>query len=168
VWGDQGDTTGGALGPAIICRAVVGEKVTTRDIAQATSEGGPKLSKEGANVMERLGGDHVLQQMEILTRNNQENITLIKDILLSLQKDVASCLLKLEMGWGNKGKELQMDPGEERQRLKEWASRGEMEDGPTCAVLLPEKHNNTKTNIAKKHYYKQTAWNSNPMALILC
>lgn len=90
--------------------AVVGETVMAGDVTQETGEGGPIPSKEGAtvterlggdhvlqqregaNMMERLGGDRVLQQMEILLRNNQE-ITLIKDILLSLQKDVTKQVL---------------------------------------------------------------------------
>jgi hypothetical protein len=126
---------------------VVGEKVMVGDCTQATGEGGQFPSKAGANVterlggdhvqqkmegahiLERLGGDHVLQQLEILKRNNQE-ITLIKDILISLQKDVASCLHMLETGWGKKGSVIQMGSDTDVQGLKDWTSRGEKEDGP--------------------------------------
>lgn len=91
--------------------------------------------------MENAAGVHVLQQREILALHNQENITIgIKEILLSLQKEIASCLLKLEMGWawGNKGKEIQLGQGKEGKGLKEWASRGEMEDGPVQPKQLVE------------------------------
>jgi hypothetical protein len=102
--------------------------------------------------MERLGGDHVLHQMEIMTFNNQENISSIKEILVSLQKDVASCLCKLEMGWGNKGKEFWLDPGTDRQGLKEWASSGEMEDGPVQPKQVVEPvDKSTRIQIIKRY-----------------
>jgi hypothetical protein len=138
--------------------AVVRGKITAGDFTQATSEGGTIPSKEGANVkerlggdhvqhkmegafraniMERLGGDHVLQQMEILTRNNQE-ITLIKDILISLQKDVASCLQRLEMGWGKNGYDIQMGSDKGVQGLTDRASKGEKADGPVQPKQMVE------------------------------
>jgi hypothetical protein len=92
---------------------------------------------EGAHILERLGGDHVLQQLEILKRNNQE-ITLIKDVLISLQKDVASCLHMLEMGWGKKGSVIKMGSDKDVQGLKDWASRGEKEDGPVQPKQMVE------------------------------
>jgi hypothetical protein len=130
--------------------AVVRGKITAGDFTQATSEGGTIPSKEGenvterlgrdhvqhkmegafrANIMERLGGDQVLQQMEILTRNNLE-ISLIKDILISLQTDVTSCLQRLEMGWGKNGNDMQMGSEKGVQGLNDRASRGEKADGP--------------------------------------
>ncbi|KAB8424726.1 hypothetical protein FH972_024986 [Carpinus fangiana] len=43
----------------------------------------------------------------------------LKKTLVSLQREVASCLQKLEMGWGNKGKGIQLDQGKVENGLKD-------------------------------------------------
>jgi hypothetical protein len=131
----------GTLARRSYAAAVVGEKVMDGDCTEATGEGGQSPSKAGVNVterlggdhvqqkredahiLERLGGDHVLQQLEILKRNKE--ITIIKEILISLQTDVANCLHMLELGWGKKGSVIQMGTDKGVQGLKDWASRGE-------------------------------------------
>jgi hypothetical protein len=87
--------------------AVVSKKVTIDKFGiQTAGEGDPKLHKESVQYIEIMAKNHVLQKMEILPFHNQESITHnIKEILLSLQKEIANCLLKLELGWGNKRKE---------------------------------------------------------------
>lgn len=47
----------------------------------------------------------------------------LKEILLSLQREVASCLYKLEMGWGNKGNGIQLDQGKVENVLKDGAHK---------------------------------------------
>jgi hypothetical protein len=62
--------------------------------SQAAGEDASKSIKEGAQfVAENLSW----QDMERL--ENQESI---KEFLLSLQKQISSCLRRLEVGWGNK------------------------------------------------------------------
>jgi hypothetical protein len=90
---------------------------------KAAGEGNSKLAMEGAQFMEITTGDHAMQQMKITTGDHamqqmkimlgnhamqqmkilephsKEDFTRgLKEILISLQKEIASCLYKLEMG----------------------------------------------------------------------
>lgn len=88
------------------------------------------MHKKSAQYVEITVGNHVWQKMDILSFYNQGSFTHgIKEILLSLQKEIANCLFKLELGWGNKGKETQLGQGMEEKESKEWASRGRLESG---------------------------------------
>jgi 2-C-methyl-D-erythritol 4-phosphate cytidylyltransferase len=69
-----------------------------------------------------------LHKLEFL--EHQESI---KEILLSLQKQITSYLNKLDLGWGNKEKETQLDRVIEGNGLKTGALRGEKGDGPGLA-----------------------------------
>jgi hypothetical protein len=72
---------------------------------QVAGEGPSKLVSEGANISAICSGDHTQPDGAILRPQNQgEDIQGIKEILISLQREVSSCLYKLEMGVGNKGK----------------------------------------------------------------
>jgi hypothetical protein len=72
---------------------------------QVAGEGPSKLVSEGAKISAICSGDHAQSDCAILRPQNQgEDIQGIKEILISLQREVSSCLYKLEMGWGNKGK----------------------------------------------------------------
>lgn len=105
------------------------EKATADDPyngTHAACDGASKLVLEVAKSMDPVivSGDHVLQQIEILAPNNKEGYTHgLKEILLSLQKEIANCLHKLEMGWGDKVKGIQKG-------MKDWAQRLDKEDGP--------------------------------------
>jgi hypothetical protein len=72
---------------------------------QVAGEGPSKLVSEGAKISAICSGDHAQADCAILRPQNQgEDIQGMKEILISLQREVTSCLYKLEMGWGNKGK----------------------------------------------------------------
>jgi hypothetical protein len=69
---------------------------------KATGEGTSKLAMEGVQFTEIMPEDHAMQQMKILEPHSKEDFTRgLKEILISFQKEIASCLYKLEMGWEN-------------------------------------------------------------------
>jgi hypothetical protein len=77
--------------------------------SQAAGEVAPKLSKERAQYKEITAKNLALQDMECL--ENQESI---KEMLISLQKQISSYLRKLELGWGKKEKETKGGWAEDR------------------------------------------------------
>jgi hypothetical protein len=151
--------------------AVVGEKVMAGE-TQVTGDGVSKLDLEGANSTEICPGDHVQQRPEILTLQYQGgDMHGLKEILLSLQREVASCLYKLEMGWGNKGKGFQLDQGKLENELKIGPHK---EDGPGCIRSGPiDKPKPTRTQPIFRYYCKtyarrrlpkrQLRWRPKPM-----
>jgi hypothetical protein len=89
---------------------------------------------EGAKIKEIAAENIAMQKIELLESQKQESIMQgIKESLLSLQKEIASCLIKLDLGWGNKEKGIQQGPVEEGKGLKDWESKGEKEVGPGLA-----------------------------------
>jgi hypothetical protein len=136
--------------------AVVGEKVMVGE-TQVAGDGVSKLDLEGANYTAKITpGDHVKQRPEILTTQYQGGDTqILKDILLSLQKEVASCLYKLEMGWGNKGNGFQLDKDNLENELKNGPHK---EDGPGCIRSGPvDKPKPTRTQPIFRYYRKTYA-----------
>jgi hypothetical protein len=130
--------------------AVVGEKVMAGE-TQVAGDGISKLDLEGANYKAISPGDHVQQRPEILTTQFQGGDTqVLKEILLSLQKEVASCLYKMEMGWGNKGNGFQLEKDNLENELKIGLHK---EDGPGCIRSGPAQHTRTQPIF---RYYRKT------------
>jgi hypothetical protein len=70
---------------------------------KAAGEGIPKSAVEGAKITEITIGDHAIQQMKSLEQLSKEDFTCgLKEILISFQKEIASCLYKLEMAYESK------------------------------------------------------------------
>ena len=89
--------------------------------SQAAGEDAEKSIKAGAQfAAENLAG----QDMERL--ENQESI---KQFLLSLQKQISSCLRRLELGWRDEEKENILEQVAEGNGLKVGASSGVKEAG---------------------------------------
>jgi hypothetical protein len=76
---------------------LAGEKI------KVAGEGLPKTIMEGAQIKEVTAGNHAMQQMKNLEYFSKEDFTRgLKEILISFQKEIASCLYKLEMGCESK------------------------------------------------------------------
>lgn len=73
----------------------------------------------------------------------------LKKILVSLQREVASCLQKLEMGWGNKGKGTQLDQGKVENGLKNGERK---EDGPGLIFVQDNINGQTQAHMEATHY----------------
>jgi hypothetical protein len=76
--------------------------------------------------------DHTQHQSEILAPQHQgDDIQGLKEMLVSLQKEIASCLQKLEMGWATK-EDILLAQGRGENGLK----NGEQnEDGPSLRAM---------------------------------
>jgi hypothetical protein len=136
--------------------AVVGGK----DIAgetQVAGEGASKLVLEGAKFTAICPGDHAQQESTILRPQYQgEDTQGLKEILLSLQREAASCLCKLEMGWGNKGK------GENGLKIGL-----HKEVGPRCIRSSPDdKSKPTRMQPIIKYFRKSYARRRSPRRLL--
>jgi hypothetical protein len=91
--------------------AAVGDKEIPGE-TKVAGDGASKLVLERANLPAICSRDHAPQDSANLRPQYQGEVTQsLKEILLSLQREVASCLYKLEMGWGNKEKGVQLNQG---------------------------------------------------------
>jgi hypothetical protein len=73
----------------------------------------------------------------------------LKKILVSLQREGASCLQKLEMGCGNKGKGIQLDQGKVENGLKDGEHK---EDGPGLIQSKDNINGQTQAHMEATHY----------------
>jgi hypothetical protein len=126
-------------------------------VTQVAGEGASKLVLEGAKFTGICAGDFAQPESTILRPQYQgEDTQGLKEILLSLQREVASCLYKLEMGWGNKGKgENGLTFGPHK------------EVGPGCIQSSPgDKSKPTRTQPINRYFRKTYARRRLPRRLL--
>jgi hypothetical protein len=126
---------------------VVGEKDLAGE-TQVTGDGASKLVLEGEKFPEICSQDHDHQDSQIQGEITQG----LKENLLSLQREIASCLYMLEMGWGNRGKGVQLNQGKGENGLKIGPHK---EDGPG---IRPSPTYNYAKTYARRRPRRQLRW----------
>jgi hypothetical protein len=111
---------------AVVCEKAIASETQTAD------EGVSKVL-EGTKSTAFVPEDHVQHQSETLAPQYQgDDIQGLKEMLASLQKEIANCLQKLEMGWATKEKDILLAQGRGENGLK----NGEQnEDGPGLKTM---------------------------------
>jgi hypothetical protein len=131
------------------------EKVIGVQASKVAGEVAPKLIKEGANsrMTETVIAAENLASQGVERLENQENI---KELLLSLQNQISSCLRKLEMGWGNKEPETKLKPIVEGGGPETRAPRGDNEAGlgPVKPTQIGETVDKSTRQYIIKRYHK--------------
>ncbi|KAE8037991.1 hypothetical protein FH972_010539 [Carpinus fangiana] len=130
------------------------KKVIGVQSSKVAGEVAPKLIKEGANsrMTETVIAAENLASQRVEHLEDKENI---KELLLSLQNQISSCLRKLEMGWGNKEPETKLKPIDEGGGLKTRALSGDNEAGlgPVKPTQIGETvHKSTRQYIIKRYH----------------
>ncbi|KAE8022755.1 hypothetical protein FH972_008530 [Carpinus fangiana] len=146
-----GDGVQKAKPPEGIMSATLG--VGKKDMAgenPVAGDGASKMVLEGANFPGICSGDHAHQEPAMLRPQYQGEITQgLKESLLSLQREVANCLYKLEMGWVYNGKGGQMNQEKGENVLKVGPHK---EVGPGC--IRPSPANKSRTQPITRYYAK--------------
>ena len=110
--------------------AVVGEKAIAGE-TQIAGEGVSNL--KGTKSTAVVPGDHIEHQSEILAPQYQGvNMQGLKERLVCLQKEISSCLQKLEMGWAIKESDVLLAQGRGKNVLKNGEQK---EDGPSLRAM---------------------------------